>query len=88
MEVSVKLHAPASLPQAKNTLWIGVWVGPRAGLEAVEKRTNSHTIPALSVRTELSWLMDISNKLVHLIGIRILLCCQFLYDEPSLRQSI
>jgi hypothetical protein len=37
MEVSGHLHAPVIiLPPGKH--WIGGWVGPRAGLDAVEKR--------------------------------------------------
>jgi hypothetical protein len=45
MEVSGQLHAPAALPLDKNvasTHWIGVWVGIRACLEAVEKRKILH----------------------------------------------
>jgi len=41
MEVSDQLHAPAALPPGKEppgTHWIGGWVGPRAVLDAVEKR--------------------------------------------------
>jgi hypothetical protein len=37
MGVSGQRHAPAALyPRGKNpgTLWIGGWVGPRAGLDA------------------------------------------------------
>jgi hypothetical protein len=40
MEASGQLHAPADLPPAKetpDTLWIGAWVGPRAGLNMVLK---------------------------------------------------
>jgi hypothetical protein len=40
MEVSGQLHAPAALPKGKQppgTHWIGGWVGPRAGLDAVKK---------------------------------------------------
>jgi hypothetical protein len=41
MEVSGQLHAPAALPPlriATGTPWIGGWVGPRAGLDAMAKR--------------------------------------------------
>jgi hypothetical protein len=40
MEVSVQLHAPATLPREKapGTHCIGGWVGPRAGLDAVSNR--------------------------------------------------
>jgi hypothetical protein len=34
MDVSCNLHAPAALPP--DTYWIGGWVGPRVGLDAVE----------------------------------------------------
>jgi hypothetical protein len=41
MEVSGQLYALAALPprkRAPGTYWIGGWVGPRAGLDAVSKR--------------------------------------------------
>jgi hypothetical protein len=41
MEVSGRLQAPTPLPSEKTatgTHWIGDWLGPRAGLDAVEKR--------------------------------------------------
>jgi len=40
MEISGQLQALAGLPpgRALGTHWIGGWVGPRAGLNAVEKR--------------------------------------------------
>jgi hypothetical protein len=41
MEVSGQFHAPAALPpgeSAPGTHWIGGWVGPRADVDAVEKR--------------------------------------------------
>jgi hypothetical protein len=41
MEVGGELHAQAALPaveRAPGTHWIGGWVGPRAGLDAVAKR--------------------------------------------------
>jgi hypothetical protein len=41
MEVNGQLHAPAALPPRKYppvTHWIGGWVDPRVGLDAVEKR--------------------------------------------------
>jgi hypothetical protein len=45
-EVSGQLHAPTALPRVKGTTgervpgthWLGGWVGPRAGLDDVEKR--------------------------------------------------
>jgi hypothetical protein len=40
MEVSGQFHAPATLPP--STRWIGGWVGPRVGLNAVEKRKILH----------------------------------------------
>jgi hypothetical protein len=39
-------HAPAALPP--GTHWIGGWVGPRAGLEDVEKR-KLFTLPGLGL---------------------------------------
>jgi hypothetical protein len=41
LEVSGHLHVPAALPpevRATGTHWIGGWVGPRAGLDEVEKK--------------------------------------------------
>jgi hypothetical protein len=41
MEVGGQLHTPAALPLEKlppGTYWIGGWVGPRAGLDAVERK--------------------------------------------------
>jgi hypothetical protein len=40
MEVSSELHALAALPPGKNhgTHRIGGWIGPRAGLDTLEKR--------------------------------------------------
>jgi hypothetical protein len=41
MEVSGQLHTPAALPPRERdtgTHWIGSWVNPRAGLDAVVKR--------------------------------------------------
>jgi len=38
MEVTGQLHAPATLPpgeRAPLTHWIGDWMGPRAGLDAM-----------------------------------------------------
>jgi hypothetical protein len=35
-EVSGQLHAPAA--RIRGTHWVGGWMGPRAGLDAVEKR--------------------------------------------------
>jgi hypothetical protein len=42
---SGQLHAPAALPpgeKAPATRWIGSWVDPRVGLDAVEKRKFLH----------------------------------------------
>jgi hypothetical protein len=38
MEVSGQLQAPATLPRGNSpgTHWIGSWVGPKVGLDAVE----------------------------------------------------
>jgi hypothetical protein len=41
MEESDQLHAPAALlpvERAPGTHWVEAWVGPRAGLEAMDKR--------------------------------------------------
>jgi hypothetical protein len=41
MEVSGQLDAPAAIPRgdgAPGTHWLKGWVGPTAGLDAVEKR--------------------------------------------------
>jgi hypothetical protein len=43
MEVSGQLHALATLPRKKapGTHWIGGWVGPRAVLDAVVRKSPS-----------------------------------------------
>jgi hypothetical protein len=54
MEVSGQLHALAPLPYGKESLgthWIGSWAGPRAGLEAPEKKKS---YPRWEPNTELS----------------------------------
>jgi hypothetical protein len=38
MEVSGKLHPPPPRERALGTRWVGGWVGPRAGLDAVTKK--------------------------------------------------
>jgi hypothetical protein len=41
LELSGQLHAPAAFTRgetASGTHWIGGWVGPRTGLDDVEKR--------------------------------------------------
>jgi hypothetical protein len=51
LEVSGQLHAPAALALGKepsDTHWIGGWVGPRAGLDDVEKR-KFLTLPGLEL---------------------------------------
>jgi hypothetical protein len=50
--VSGHLHAPADLPpggKPPGTHWIGFWVGPRAGLDNVEKR-KFLILPGLELR--------------------------------------
>jgi hypothetical protein len=45
MEVIGQLHDPDALPLGKeprSTHWIRGWVGPRVGLDAVEKRKILH----------------------------------------------
>jgi hypothetical protein len=41
LEATAQLHAPAALPGEKGlpvTHWTGSWMGPRTGLDGVEKR--------------------------------------------------
>jgi hypothetical protein len=41
MEMSDQLHGPTALPPEKKDTgihWIGGWVGPRVGLDAMAKR--------------------------------------------------
>jgi hypothetical protein len=63
MEVNDQIHAPAALLTEKtNTHWIGGWVGPRAGLDAVANRKflspvgnrTPITSPCTIIPTELS----------------------------------
>jgi hypothetical protein len=65
MEVNGQLHTPEK--QAHGTHWIRDWVGPRAGLDAVEKRKPYPPRPSspqpIVIPTELSrslslWLMS------------------------------
>jgi hypothetical protein len=65
MEKSGQFHSPVALAPGERvpgTHWIGGWVGPRAGLDAVEKRkilscreTNRAAQP-VAIPTELSRL--------------------------------
>jgi hypothetical protein len=49
--VSGQLDAPTALPSGKEpTHWIGGWVGPRAGLDDVEK-IKFLTLPGLELRS-------------------------------------
>jgi hypothetical protein len=36
MEMSGQLHSPARGERIRGTHWIGGWVGPKAGLDAVQ----------------------------------------------------
>jgi hypothetical protein len=48
MKVSGQFHAPAALPpeeRAPSTHWIGNWVGPRAGLDDVERWRGEKSCP-------------------------------------------
>jgi hypothetical protein len=52
LELSGQLRAPTALPpggKAPGTHWIGGWVGPRDGLDDVEKR-KFLTLPRLELR--------------------------------------
>jgi hypothetical protein len=52
MEMSGHLHDPAALPPGKEHPWthsIEVWVGPRAGLDDVEKKKFLN-LPELELR--------------------------------------
>jgi hypothetical protein len=51
MEVSDQLHAPAALPPgetARGNHWIWDWVGPRAGVDDMEK-LKILTLPGLDL---------------------------------------
>jgi hypothetical protein len=51
MEVSGQIHALAALPPGKrgpDTHWTGGWVGPRAGLDNVEKMKTLHRREAIT----------------------------------------
>jgi hypothetical protein len=54
MEASGQFHVPAALPPEKEPLvthWIGGWVGPRAGLDAVMKRKIPNPCRDLNTRS-------------------------------------
>jgi hypothetical protein len=52
MDVSGQLHAPAALHPGERVPgihWIGGWVGPRAGLDAVTKREKFLPLPICAI---------------------------------------
>jgi hypothetical protein len=50
MEVSIQLHVPAVLPPGKESNWIGFWVGPKTGLDAVQKRKILHLLGIVNLK--------------------------------------
>jgi hypothetical protein len=79
MEVSGQLHAPATLAPSERALgihWIGGWVGPRAGQDAVEKQKSctagnrNRNVQPITIPTELSRFLCVdigySKCYVHL----------------------
>jgi len=57
MGVGGQLYAPAAFTpgeRAPSTHWIGCWVGPQAGLNAVTKRRKSLPSPGID-----SWLSSL-----------------------------
>jgi hypothetical protein len=67
MEVSGQLHAPAALhpgERARDTHWIGGWVGLRAVLDAVVKRKILSPRRESKPRTKFVELADSETKQV------------------------
>jgi len=68
MEVGGQLHTPSALAAGKEpgTHWIGDWVGPRAGLDAMQNgkfpsllwviELPSSSLLPVPILTELPWL--------------------------------
>jgi hypothetical protein len=69
MEVSGQLHSPAALPTVIH--WIGGWVGPRAGLNAVEKRK---IVVMLSLCVFMSCRSSSSAENRCLLTLRTIIC--------------
>jgi hypothetical protein len=65
-EVSGQLDNPVMLPGRKNPgiLWIGDWVGPRTGLDTVERKRNTLAIQYLSFLFPIQPLLDLRGSCV------------------------
>jgi hypothetical protein len=66
MEVNGQLHAPAALSRERTpgTDWIGGWVSPTAGLDAVEYRNISCLYQESTIQPWLSVLLDFYVKIL------------------------
>jgi hypothetical protein len=88
MEVSGQLHDPAALPprkRAPGTLWIGVWVDPRAVLDAVVKRNIPIPRRESSPRTpKICCLMFLCKYMAFVCVLLYLSHCVCLLNIPSL----
>jgi hypothetical protein len=73
MEVSGQLHAPAALSPERipGTNWIGGWVGPRAGLEAVVERKIPSPIRGLNPVRPARSLVVIPTELPRLLSVKV-----------------
>jgi hypothetical protein len=71
--VSSQLHASAEATPGKRvhgTRWVGDWVGPRAGLDAVE--INLFLVPRINPRTSSLYLVTMSTELSKLRQLSII----------------
>jgi hypothetical protein len=94
MEVSSQLHMTASLPPVKILyyLFIGGWVGPRAGMEAVEYRTicvnsrdSSHEYSVVQPLFQSLYSLSYPGSFVH-VCINYILVPKYLHEEARLCQ--
>jgi len=74
MEVSGQLHAPDCFTPRQDPHWIGGWVGPRASLDMVAKRTylyhyqeSAPIYPAHNLVTIVTNLSLLLNKKLQLL---------------------
>jgi hypothetical protein len=80
MEESGQLHAPVALPPGKEplgTLWKGGWVGPRVGLDVVEKKKsctagNRIRVVQPAVRRCADWVIPAPRVLLLLLLLLLL----------------
>jgi hypothetical protein len=73
MEVSGQFHTPAILPREgfPDAYWIGSWVGPSSGLDAVAKKKNPYPWRELNRSRTACNLVTILTELPRLLTVSI-----------------